>query len=218
MYDTVIEVLARSALVSVSATLVAALAGISLGTALALARVSDSRAVIALVNTGMALPTVVVGLVVAMLLWRSGPLGGLGLIYTIPGMVIAQALIVTPLVTGITMAALRQLPRSLPDQLRTLGANRLQMVLRLWLEARVALLAAAMAGFGLAISEVGAVTVVGGNIHGHTQVMTTAIVENVSRGEFGVAIIYGSILLGLAFLINGLLASVQRRAAAWERN
>ncbi|WP_219632344.1 ABC transporter permease [Haloechinothrix aidingensis] len=218
MSEPVIEVLSRSALVSVSATSIAALLGISLGTALALVRLGDNRVVIALVNTGMALPTVVVGLVVAMLLWRSGPLGGLDLIYTVPGMIIAQALIVTPLVTGITMAALRQLPRQLSDQLRTLGANRLQMVLRLWIEARVALLAAAMAGFGIAISEVGAVTIVGGNIHGHTQVMTTAIVENVSRGEFGVAIVYGSILLGLAFVINGLLASVQGRAAVWERN
>lgn len=212
------EVLARSALVSLTATAIASLIGIPLGTALALTRVGGRRILVAVVNTGMAVPTVVAGLAVALLLWRSGPLGGLGLIYTVRGMIIAQALIATPLVTAITMAALRMLPPELPEQLRLLGANRVQLVLRVWLEARMPLLAAAMAGFGTAISEVGAATIVGGNIHGHTQVMTTAIVESVSRGDFGVAIFYGLILLTLAFVINGLLASVQKTGAAWARN
>jgi len=163
-------------------------------------------------------PTVVVGLIVALLLWRSGPLGDLGLIYTLRGMVIAQVLIATPLITGITMAALQLLPQELPEQLRSLGANRVQLVIRMWIEARLPLLAAAMAGFGHAVSEVGSATIVGGNIHGQTQVMTTAIVENVSRGEFGIAILYGAILLVLAFVINGLLASVQQRGASWARS
>ncbi|WP_046469246.1 ABC transporter permease [Allosalinactinospora lopnorensis] len=218
MSETVYEVLARSAVVSLSAAAIASLVGISLGTALALTRAGGRRFLVAVVNTGMAVPTVVVGLGVALLLWRSGPLGGLGLIYTVRGMIIAQALIAIPLITAITMAALRMLPPELPEQLRSLGANRAQLVLRMWLEARLPLLAAAAAGFGTAISEVGAATIVGGNIHGHTQVMTTAIVESVSRGDFGVAIVYGLILLGLAFLVNGLLASVQRRGAAWARS
>jgi len=218
MVEPLYEVLARSAFVSVSATLVASLIGIPLGTALALARVPGRSLLTAVVNTGMAVPTVVVGLAVAMVLWRSGPLGDLGLIYTVRGMIIAQVLVATPLITGITMAALQLLPPELPDQLRGLGANRGQLVVRMWIEARLPLLAAAMAGFGHAISEVGSATIVGGNIHGHTQVMTTAIVENVGRGEFSVAILYGVILLGLAFLVNGLLVSVQRRGLTWPRN
>jgi tungstate transport system permease protein len=217
MVEPLYEVLARSAYVSLSATLVASVIGIGLGTVLGLARLPGRGFLTAVVNTGMAVPTVVVGLAVALLLWRSGPLGDLGLIYTVRGMIIAQVLIATPLITGITMAALQLLPPDLPDQLRSLGANRAQLVVRLWIEARLPLLAAAMAGFGHAISEVGSATIVGGNIHGQTQVMTTAIVENVGRGEFGVAILYGVILLGLAFVINALLVSVQRPGASWAR-
>jgi len=216
--DPVGEVLARSAAVSISATLIALAIGVPLGTALALARPPGRRVVAAVVNTGMAVPTVVVGLLVALLLWRSGPLGELELIYTLRGMVIAQVLIATPLIAGITMAALQSLPPELPDQLRGLGANRRQTVVSLWLEARVPLLAAAMAGFGHAISEVGAATVVGGNIHGQTQVMTTAIVEGVGRGDFAAAIAYAAVLLALAFAINGLLTSVQQRGGSWARS
>ena len=216
--DPVGEVLARSAAVSISATLIALAIGVPLGTGLALARLPGRRSLAAIVNTGMAVPTVVVGLLVALLLWRSGPLGGLELIYTLRGMVIAQVLIATPLIAGITMAALQSLPPELPDQLRGLGANRRQMVVRLWLEARLPLLAAAMAGFGHAVSEVGAATVVGGNIHGQTQVMTTAIVEGVGRGDFAAAITYAAVLLALAFAINGLLTSVQQRGSSWARS
>jgi tungstate transport system permease protein len=218
MVEPLYEVLARSALVSLTAAAIASVIGIPLGTALALQRVPGRRLTTAVVNTGMAVPTVVVGLAVALLLWRSGPLGDLALIYTLRGMVLAQVLIATPLITGITMAALQLLPPELPDQLRTLGANRAQLVMRMWVEARLPLLAAAMAGFGHAISEVGAATIVGGNIHGHTQVMTTAIVEYVGRGEFEVAIFYGAVLLALAFVVNGLLASVQRRGRTWARS
>lgn len=218
MVEPLYEVLARSALVSVSATLIAATIGIALGTALVLVRIPGRRLMTAVVNTGMAVPTVVVGLAVALLLWRSGPLGDLGLIYTVRGMIIAQVLIAAPLITGITMAALQLLPPELPDQLRSLGANRVQLVVRMWIEARLPLMAAVMAGFGHAISEVGSVSIVGGNIHGHTQVMTTAIVENVGRGEFGIAIFYGAVLLVLAFVVNGLLVSVQQRGASWGRS
>lgn len=216
--DPVGDVLARSALVSVTATLVAVALGVPAGTVLALTRARGRRTGIALVNTGMALPTVVVGLLVALLLWRSGPLGDLGLIYTLRGMVVAQVVIATPLITGITLAALGLLPPDLPDQLVAMGATRTQMLLRIWLEARVPLLAAAMAGFGHAISEVGAATVVGGNIHGQTQVMTTAIVENVRRGDFRPALVYAAVLLGLAFVVNATLTSVQQRGAAWPRS
>ncbi|MGH3388708.1 MAG: ABC transporter permease [Actinomadura sp.] len=218
MDEPIHEVLLRSAFVSVTATLIAAAIGIGLGTALAFARLPGRRLMTAVVNTGMAVPTVVVGLIVALLLWRDGPLGDLGLIYTVKGMILAQVLIATPLITGITLAAMQLLPGDLPDQLRALGAGRVQLVLRMWIEARVPLLAAAMAGFGKAISEVGAVTIVGGNIHHQTQVMTTAIVEHVGRGQFAPALSYGAVLVALAFVVNGLLASVRDRGASWARH
>lgn len=218
MSDPLHEVLSRTAAVSVTATLIALCIGVPLGTAIALLRLPGRRLIVTAVNTGMAVPTVVVGLFVAMALWRSGPLGGLDLIYTLRGMVIAQVLIATPLITAITLAALQLLPPDLPDQLRGLGANRRQLVVQLWLEARLPLLAAAMAGFGHAVSEVGAATIVGGNLHGQTQVMTTAIVEDVGRGEFGSASAYAGVLLVLAFAVNGLLTSVQQRGATWARS
>jgi len=217
MSDPLLDVVARTAVVSISATLLALLIGIPLGTLLALTRLPGRGAVVAVVNTGMAVPTVVVGLGVALLLWRSGPLGDLDLIYTLRGMVIAQVLIAAPLITGITMAALQLLPPGLPDQLRALGASRAQLVLRLWMEARLPLLAAAMAGFGHAVSEVGAATIVGGNLHGRTQVMTTAIVENVGRGDLGAAGVYAAVLLALAFAVNAVLSSVHQRGAGWAR-
>jgi tungstate transport system permease protein len=218
MSDPVLEVLLRSVAVSVTSTVIALIIGLPAGTALALSRARGRRAAVAVVNTGMAVPTVVVGLVVALLLWRSGPFGDLGLIYTLRGMVIAQVLIATPLITGITVAALGLLPADLSEQLRSLGASTPQMVWRLWLEARLPLLAAAMAGFGHAISEVGAATIVGGNIHGQTQVMTTAIVENVRRGDFRPALAYAAVLLALAFVVNATLTSVAQRGTVWSRS
>jgi tungstate transport system permease protein len=214
---TLYSVLLRSALVSLASTALALLIGVPVGTMLGLGRFRGRRPVQTVVNTGMAIPTVVVGLVVALFLWRSGPLGSLDLVYTTRGMVIAQTLIAAPLIAGITMAAMQSLPAELPEQLRALGATRSQLVVRLWVEARLPLLAAVMAGFGQAVSEVGAATIVGGNIHGQTQVLTTSIVENVGRGEFGGAIAYGIVLLLLAFAVNAVLTSVQQRGAAWAR-
>jgi tungstate transport system permease protein len=216
--DSVHEVLGRSALVSLCATAIALALGVPVGTWLALGRRRGRSVLATAVNTGMAVPTVVVGLVVALLLWRSGPLGDLNLIYTLRGMIIAQTLIAAPLIAGITMAGLQALPPELSDQLRALGASRPQLVFRLWIEARVPLLAAVMAGFGHAISEVGAATIVGGNIHGQTQVMTTSIVEHVGKGDFNEALVYAGILLALAFVINAVLTSVQQRAAAWAQS
>jgi tungstate transport system permease protein len=181
-------------------------------------RFRGQRAAATAVNTGMALPTVVVGLDVALVLFRSGPLGSLNLIYTVRGMIIAQVLIAAPLIAGITMAAIQALPAELPDQLRALGASRPQLIGRLWLEARLPLLAAVMAGFGHAVSEVGAATMVGGNIHGQTQVLTTAIVEDVGKGNFTPALAYGALLLALAFAVNAVLTSVQQRGTAWAQS
>jgi tungstate transport system permease protein len=181
--------------VSTLATAISLLIGLPLGTWLALGNFSGRSLLLSVVNTGMALPPVVVGLVVAMTLWRSGPLGDLQLIYTPAAIVIAQTVIAAPVVTGLTAAALSALDPRLQQQLLGLGASRGQMVWFLWREARLPLLAALMAGFGSVISEVGASMMVGGNIRGQTRVLTTAIVMETSRGEFRQALALSALLL-----------------------
>lgn len=200
-----------SLMVSGLATGLSLLIGLPLGTWLALSRFRSRGLVLSVVNTGMALPPVVVGLFVAFTLWRSGPLGDLGLIYTPSAMVIAEVIIATPVILGLTVAALGQLDPRLRLQLMGLGASRWQTVWWLWREARLPLLAALMAGFGSVISEVGAAMMVGGNIAHQTRVLTTAIVLEVSRGEFAQAVALGVVLLALAFLVNGVLTWAQQR-------
>jgi tungstate transport system permease protein len=197
--------------VSGSATAISLVIGLPLGTWLALASMRGRGAAMSVVNTGMALPPVVVGLFVAILLWRSGPLGNLRLMYTPGAMVIAEVIIATPVVIGLTVAALRQLDPRLRLQLQGLGASRLQTTWWLWREARLPLLAAIMAGFGSVISEVGAAMMVGGNIRGETRVLTTAIVLETSKGQFEMAIALGIILLVLAFVVNAVLTRAQHR-------
>jgi tungstate transport system permease protein len=200
-----------SLMVSGLATGLSLLIGLPLGTWLALSRFRSRGLVLSVVNTGMALPPVVVGLFVAFTLWRSGPLGDLGLIYTPSAMVIAEVIIATPVILGLTVAALGQLDPRLRLQLMGLGASRWQTVWWLWREARLPLLAALMAGFGSVISEVGAAMMVGGNIANQTRVLTTAIVLEVGRGEFAQAVALGVVLLALAFLVNGVLTWAQQR-------
>jgi tungstate transport system permease protein len=199
--------------VSGLATIISLIIGLPLGTVLALGRFPGRSFLLSLVNTGMALPPVVVGLVVSIFLWRNGPFGFLNLIYTPAAIVIAQTIIATPVVTGLTAAALQQLDPLLRLQLLGLGASRLQMVLALWWEARLPLLAALMAGFGSVISEVGASMMVGGNIKGQTRVLTTAIVLETSRGEFARAIALSILLLALAYMVNLTLTWIQQRGA-----
>jgi tungstate transport system permease protein len=199
--------------ISGTATLTSLLLGLPLGTWLALGNFPTRRFWLSLINTGMALPPVVVGLVVSISLWRSGPLGSLGLIYTPAAMVLAQVVIAAPVVTGLTVAALQQLDPRLQWQLLGLGASRWQMIWLLWREARLPLLAALMAGFGSVISEVGASLMVGGNLRDRTRVLTTAIVLETGRGEFGAAIALSLILLLLAFLVNLALTWLQQRRA-----
>lgn len=196
--------------VSGLATAISLVIGLPLGTWLALTRFRSRGLALSVVNTGMALPPVVVGLSVAFMLWRSGPLGGLGLIYTPTAMVIAQVIIAAPVVVGLTVAALGQLDPRLRLQLLGLGASRLQMVWWLWKEARLPLLAALMAAFGSVISEVGAAMMVGGNIRDHTRVLTTSIVLETGKGEFGAAIGLGIVLLALAFLVNAVFTRAQQ--------
>jgi tungstate transport system permease protein len=206
-----VEITLLSLAVSGLATLISLLIGLPLGTWLALSRFRSRGLVVSVVNTGMALPPVVVGLLVAFVLWRSGPLGDLDLMYTPSAMVIAEVVIATPVILGLTVAALGQLDPRLRLQIMGLGASRWQTVWWLWREARLPLLAALMAGFGSVISEVGAATMVGGNILHQTRVLTTAIVLQVSRGDFGAAIALGAVLLALAFAINGVLTWAQLR-------
>jgi len=197
--------------VSGTATMISLLLGISGGTAVALADFPGRRVIVSLINTGMGLPPVVVGLFVTIFLWRNGPMGFLAILYTPAAMVIAQAIIATPIVMGISLAAIQALPKNLRLQILSLGATRIQMVWILVKEAKLPLLAGVMAGFGGVISEVGASIMVGGNIKGYSRVLTTATVMETSRGNFDVAIALGIILLLLAYLINLVLTHIQQR-------
>jgi tungstate transport system permease protein len=207
------EITLLSIKVSGLATIISLLIGLPSGSLLALGKFPGRSVLLTLVNTGMALPPVVVGLAVAMSLWRSGPLGNLNLIYTPTAIIIAQVIISAPVVTGLSTAALQALDPRLRLQLLGLGASRGQMVLSLWHEARLPLLAALMAGFGSVISEVGASMMVGGNIHHQTRVLTTAIVLETNKGEFPTAIALGILLLLITFMINFVLTWIQQRGA-----
>ena len=208
----VFQIALRSLWVSGAALVVASLLGVPLGAALALNRFPGRRLAIALVNTGMGVPPVVVGLVVAMLLARSGPLGLFRLLYTPTAMVIAQVLIALPIVAGLALAGLQQLDEGYRLQIVALGAGPLRALLLLLREVRVSLMAALMAAFGGVISEVGAVMMVGGNIEGQTQVLTTGIVQQTRAGEYATAIALSVILLVLVFATNLAMTLVQQRS------
>jgi tungstate transport system permease protein len=214
----VYEVALRSLYVSGTATLLSLVLGVMIGAALAFNRFRGRLVAMALVNTAMGLPPVVVGLVIAIMLWRSGPLGQLEWIYTPRAMILAQAVIATPVITGFTAASLASLPDKLRLQVYALGASRLQMLWTLLQEVRLPLLAAVMAGFGAAISEVGASVMVGGNIKGETRVLTGAILREQTSGNFGVALALGIILLAMMVAVNALLTWIQvgRGRDAWR--
>ena len=207
----VLSVTLLSLKVSGLATLFSLLIGLGGGTVVALTDFPGKRILVSVVNTGMGLPPVVVGLFVTILIWRNGPLGYLELLYTPGAIIIAQTIIATPIVMGISIASIQNLPANLRLQILALGASRLQMTWLLVKEAKLPLLAAVMAGFGGVISEVGASIMVGGNIKGYTRVLTTATVMETSRGNFDVAIALSIILLGLCFGINYVLTAVQQR-------
>jgi len=204
--------------ISGGATLLSLSLGIPLGIALALTRFPGRSIIAALINTGMGLPPVVVGLFVSIFLWRSGPLGFLELIYSPSAMVLAQVIIALPIVAGLTMASFQNLDPKLGLQLLGIGASRAQLLWLLCKEARLPLLAAVMAGFGGVISEVGASMMVGGNIRGQTRVLTTATVLETGKGNFDVAIALSLILLALTFAINFFLTRIQQgEQRRWPR-
>jgi len=209
--NSVWSITLRSLLVSGSAVLISLVLGILGGAFLAFKDFRGRNILLSLVNTGMGLPPVAVGLIVAVILWRSGPLGQFRLIYTPAAMVIAQTVIATPIVTGFTAAALRHVDPRLRTQLYALGASRPQMLWIVLWETKLPLMAAVMAGFGGAISEVGASMMVGGNLAGETRVLTTAVMLEVSRGDFAVAMALSIILLVLIFIVNAILTAVQQQ-------
>jgi tungstate transport system permease protein len=208
----VFQIALRSLWISGLALVIASALGVPLGAALALNRFPGRRLVIAFVNTGMGVPPVVVGLAVAMLLARSGPLGLFRLLYSPTAMVIAQVLIALPIVAGLALAGLQQLDDGYRLQIAALGAGRVWSVLLLLREVRVSLMAALMAAFGGVISEVGAVMMVGGNIEGQTQVLTTGIVQQTRAGQYSAAIALSVILLVLVFATNLAMTLVQQRS------
>src|SRR5919197_3605480 len=203
-----------SLVVSGAATVLAAAIGIPLGLALHIGHFPGRAPAITVVNAGMAVPAVVVGLLVTLILWRTGPLGALRLLFTPPAMIVAQVLVAAPLVAGFTRAAISLLDADLAPAMRADGASELRIGRELALAALPQVLVAVAAGFGRAISEVGASLMVGGNIVGQTRILTTAIALEAGKGEFALALALGFILLLLAFAVNGALAWGQRGAAA----
>jgi tungstate transport system permease protein len=201
----------RTIIVSGAATALAVVAGVPIGYAIARRSFRGRTILLGFINTGMGMPPVVVGLVVWLLLVRSGPFGGFDLIYTRTAMVLAQFLIATPIVIGFTTASFQALPQRLPDLLVVLGAGRLRMLWLLAREAKLGLLVAIMAAFGAIGSEVGASMIVGGNLERSTRVLTTAIVTETSRGEVERALALGVVLLTLALIVNMTLTVIQQR-------
>ncbi len=205
----VTRIVALSLAVSISALVLSSAIGIPLGVWLAFRRFASRRLAIAFLYTGMGFPPVVVGLVVFLLLSRSGPLGWSGWLYTPKAMVLAQVIIAAPIIAGFTMVAVMAVNRNLRRQARSLGANNLQVTIAVLQEARVGMLVAVLAGFGRIVSEVGAVMIVGGNLKGSTQVLTTATVQFTRMGHFEQAIAMGMILLTLTFLTSLLWVLLQ---------
>lgn len=211
------QVLWLSLRVSGAAVAVGLILGLPVGIGFGVSRFPGRRLVVALIHTGFALPPVVVGLFVYMMLSRAGPAGSMRLLFTPASMVIAQALLAAPYIAGISLAAVQSVPQDVRLQARALGATGWRALMAHVREARIGVVAAVIAGFGAVISEVGAVLLVGGNIRGETRVMTTAIVLETRRGNFAVAMALGILLLAVAFTVNLLLTGLQQgRSSPWS--
>ena len=202
-------IVALSLKVSFGATLLACLVGLPFGALLAVGRFPGRRVLIVLTNGLMGLPPVVVGLLVYLLLSRAGPLGSLGLLFSPTAMVIAQTVLITPIIAALTRQTLEKEWREYREQLRSLGASRIRAARTLLWDGRFALTTAALAGFGRAIAEVGAVMIVGGNIDGVTRVMTTTIALETSKGDLPLALALGAVLISVVLAINALAYAVR---------
>lgn len=197
--------------VSFLSILISTLFGLPLGMLLGLSRFRGRKLLLVFINIGMGLPPVVAGLWITMLLWRSGPLGNLSLLYTPAAIIMAQVLVSLPIVIGLTSSSFQQINKKLLLQIKALGATKWQTLFLLLKESKIAILAAIMAGFGRVIAEVGAAMMVGGNIQGDTRILTTSIVLEVSKGNFDVALALSFILISLAFFITAILTFLQQR-------
>lgn len=205
------EVTATTLKVSLTAIFFSTIVGIPLGVLLGLNTFVGKKIVLVFVNIGMGLPPVVAGLYITMLLWRSGPLGSLGLLYTTHAIIIAQIIVSLPIVIGLTSAAFQQIDQKMLLQIKALGATNIQRLGILLRETKLAIFAAIMAGFGRVLAEVGAAMMVGGNLKGDTRILTTSMVMEVSKGNFDIAIALSFILMTLAFMITFILTSLQQR-------
>lgn len=208
------EIIALTLVVSLTATVIATLLGVPAAVVLAEARFRGRRLVMTLVNVGMGIPPVLAGLFVLLLVWGSGPLGSLDLVFTPAAMIIVQTLLALPIVIGLTVAAVSGLAPAAREQLAALRLGRLDRSRLLVLEARAGAIAAVAAAFGRVVSEVGAVLIVGGNIAGETRVLTTAIVQESRQARFGAAVALGIVLLAISVVVNGTLTWLQ----GWDRH
>lgn len=207
----ILEITFLTLKVSITAVLISTMIGIPAGMLLGLARFPGRKFILAIINIGMGLPPVVAGLWITLFLWRSGPLGELSWLYTPTAIIMAQILVSLPIVTALTSTAFQQINPKLILQVKALGATRLQLYWILMKEAKLAILAAIIAGFGRVIAEVGAAMMVGGNISGQTRILTTSIVMEVSKGNFDIALALSFILMTLAFIITFSLTYLQQR-------
>jgi tungstate transport system permease protein len=207
----ILEVTLLTLRVSFTAILISTIIGIPIGILLGLTHFRGRKLLLILINIGMGLPPVIAGLTITMLLWRSGPFGDFALLYTPTAIIMAQILVSLPIIVGLTSSSFQQIDEKMLLQIKALGATKIQTLIILLKEMRIAILAAIMAGFGRVIAEVGAAMMVGGNILGETRILTTSIMMEVSKGNFDVAIALSFILMSLAFLITFCLTTIQQR-------
>ena len=205
----IIDITLRTLRISITSMLITSIIFIPLGSFIHFHEFWGKRGLISIIQTLFALPTVVVGLLVFLLLSRSGPLGFFGLFFTPTGMVIGQVILISPIMTGLTLSAMSGVDKTIRDTIVSLGATEFQAILATIKEARYAILAAVVTGYGRAISEIGAAMMIGGNIRGHTRVLTTAIALETSMGNIEFSLALGIILMSLAFVINILLNRIQ---------
>jgi tungstate transport system permease protein len=207
----VVEITIRSLSITFGAVVIASAISIPFGAFITFRNFRGKKSLINLIQTLYAMPTVVVGLIVFLFLSRQGPLGFLGLLFTAEGMMIGQAILVLPIITGLTISALSSVDQTIIDTIRSLGASSLQFLFSVLREARFAIFAAIALAFGRAISEVGAAIIIGGNIRGYTRILTTAITLETGKGNISLSIALGIILLLLALVVNTLMTVVQQR-------
>jgi tungstate transport system permease protein len=207
----VVEITIRSLSITFGAVIIASAISIPLGALITFHEFRGKKTLINLIQTLYAMPTVVVGLIVFLFLSRQGPLGFLGLLFTAEGMMIGQAILVLPIITGLTISALSSVDQTIIDTIRSLGASSTQFLFSVLREARFAIFAAIALAFGRAISEVGAAIIIGGNIRGFTRILTTAITLETGKGNISLSIALGIILLLLALVVNSLMTVVQQR-------